>query len=181
VLEGEDLIGVAHPVYRGVLVPLRGDRYYLWVTTLRGIYKYPVEIVGVKEENINVLLLKVVGRGEHIQRRRFVRVEVSLPFTYRLKGRVTSPKRGCTRDLSAGGLRGIFEEPLLVGQRILIRLDLGDGFGPMVLEGRVVRVDLKEKEIEHGVEFLNVSERMARRIVRFVFKREMELKKKGLL
>lgn len=172
---------VAYPLYKGALVPLRGERYYLWITTARGIYKYPVEIVGVKEEKVILLILKVVGSGEHIQRRRFVRVEVNIPFTYRLKGRTGSSKKGYTKDLSAGGLRGVFEEPLLVGQRILIRLDLGDGLGPMVLEGKVVRVDLKDDSIEHGVEFLNLGEKLVRRIMRFVFKKERELREKGLI
>jgi len=179
--ETEGLISIAYPVYKGALVPLRGDKYYIWVTTQRGIYKYPIEIVGVKEENISLLVLRIVGRGEHIQRRRFVRVEVNLPFTYRLKGKITSPKKGFAKDLSAGGLRGVFEEPLLIGQKVLIRLDLEDGCGPMVLEGRIVRIDVGDDEIEHGVEFLNLGEKIIRRIVRFAFKREMELREKGLI
>lgn len=179
--EGNSLVVIAYPLYRGVLVPLRGEKYYLWITTARGIYRYPVEIVGIREEKVTLLVLKVVGSGEHIQRRRFVRVEVNLPFTYRLKGRIISPKRGYTKDLSAGGLRGVFEEPLVVGQKVLIRLDLDDGMGPMVLEGRVVRVDVRGDEIEQGIEFLNVGEKTVRRIMRFIFKKERELREKGLV
>jgi len=41
-------LAVAHPLYKGVLVPIRGERYYIWITTVRGIYRYPVEILGAK-------------------------------------------------------------------------------------------------------------------------------------
>ncbi len=163
------------------MIPLRGENYYIWLTTPRGIYRYPVKVIGAEEDKIPLILLRVIGPGEHLQRRKFVRIETSLPVTYRLKGRVGSPKRGRLRDISAGGIRAIFEEPLLPGQKILLRLDLGNGLGPMILEGRVVRVRISGDEIEHGVEFINVSDKAVRRIMRYVFKIERDLRQKGLL
>ncbi|MCD6362611.1 MAG: PilZ domain-containing protein [Synergistetes bacterium] len=175
------LIAIAHPLYKGVLIPLRGERYYIWLATPRGIYRYPVSIVGAEEDRVPLILLKVIGQGEHLQRRRFVRVETNLPLSYRLKGRLISPKKGRVKDISAGGIKGVFEEPLVPGQRILIRIDLGDGLGPMILEGRVVRVEVREGEIEHGVEFISMSDKAVRRIMRYVFKIERDLRQKGLL
>ncbi len=179
--ESKGFLAVAHPLYKGVLVPIRGERYYIWITTVRGIYRYPVEILGAKEDKVSLLLLKIIGGGEHLQRRRFVRMPINLPFTYRLKGKVGPPKKGYTKDLSAGGIKAVFEEPLLVGQRVLVRIDLEDDLGPMIVEGRIVRVDAREGVIEHGVEFLNLSERAIRRIMRFIFKKERELREKGLI
>jgi type II secretory ATPase GspE/PulE/Tfp pilus assembly ATPase PilB-like protein len=112
----------------------------------------------------------------------FQRIEERVNVRYRL---VRVPAKGGeaarpgpeqftgTRDLSAGGLLFLAQEPLAAGSVLELKLEIPDGEDPLECLGRVVRTEEVEsgKFYETAVCFLDLAPAVRGRIDRFVRKR----------
>ncbi|HEY1687836.1 MAG TPA: PilZ domain-containing protein [Solirubrobacteraceae bacterium] len=112
-----------------------------------------------------------------VQRREYVRVDASLSVEVRLAG--TSEPLDCRSiDLSGGGmlLRGI--EHLHVGERLGFSIKLKESAPDVVGKATIVRCD------EGGARALcfdSISDTDQQRLIRFLFERQREARRKGLL
>ena len=115
-----------------------------------------------------------------IQRRRAVRVPVVLMA--RLVGDdEETAETGVTEDLSANGVLLRLTEPVQVGSALRIVLHLGGAAGDVDTVARVVRVD-KEPESTRpwrvALTFPDLERSVEDRVVRFLFERQRELRRR---
>ncbi|HKN93199.1 MAG TPA: PilZ domain-containing protein [Thermoleophilaceae bacterium] len=114
-----------------------------------------------------------------VQRREFARVDVRLPVIVKVGGWAATTYE--TENLSANGL--LLRQPLLgaekleLGTVLWVELDLGDGEEPVEARGTVVRA---ANGGAVGVRYDHIREEHQERLVRFVFKTEIEQRRKAL-
>ncbi|MEF3255122.1 MAG: flagellar brake protein [Deferribacterales bacterium] len=193
-------------VYDSRIEDLRGDGIYISLPTLKGVpfpilpgtevevsfiasggrFSFDTKVEGRVVDGIPMLKLK---KPEYIYRselRKFFRVDCRLKikihrlFFEKLNGDIifkVNSYDALVKDISGGGVRLQTEIELVEDD--IIQVDLTDHF-PTINEifGRVVTVFPKvDKKYEYGVEFISIRERDRDLIVKYVFRRQIELKK----
>jgi c-di-GMP-binding flagellar brake protein YcgR len=134
------------------------------------------------------LTLSWPEKGERIQRRDAVRVQVTMPVRVRVfeeDDSLAPPIDGHTSDVSAGGVRINLPVKLQPGKRIEMVLD-APGFGKLECTGRVLRGgDLNAaKALNHywvAVVFSDLELTVVRDINRMVLDLQRTLMKRGVL
>lgn len=186
---------VAAPVSEGLVVHLPVG---VWVTVIclrtdpvgAGRYEGDTRVVGHGRGQPPLLYLENPATWRKIQLRNFVRTEAVLPISYRViqeEGAVTTTSvRAETRDISGGGVRLIQRQPLDEGTMIEIFVKLPEGSVAATgivewagIPGAAVPKPGEPRDI--GVRFDKIDERDRDRIVRFVFQKQAELRRKGLV
>lgn len=77
-------------------------------------------------------------------------------------------------NLSEGGLSIHLEEPLPLGQRLVIKLIMPESNVGMRLLSEVKRCELKESQFDIGLEFLNIPEICRSELARLIFRSQIE-------
>lgn len=120
-----------------------------------------------------------------VQRRRFVRVPTDSPVTFRIvKGtKTTGPQAGTLLDVSGAGARigGPFDPELAAGRRVILEFTLEaiktDLEG---IIGEIIKAEPKpEGRLEFSVKFTGLTETDRQHLIRFVFQRQFQQKRKG--
>jgi hypothetical protein len=130
--------------------------------------------------------VEAAGPLETTENRRFYRVRVQIPFVFStLKGassRVPSSGQtadAVTQDVSPGGLRFCTSQPLMIGDRLALRLTyLAER---LEVEGRVVRALVSRGSGERAisVEFLNAGDSVQIKLVRLIFAEQQRAQVRG--
>jgi Tfp pilus assembly protein PilZ len=95
-----------------------------------------------------------VRRRHPSDRRRFTRLDEDLVVACVPRGGVPAPVEGQTRNLSAGGVCFLADEPLPLGQDVTLTLQLPGDPEHLMFAGRVVRVrSVSDRTHEIAVEF----------------------------
>lgn len=186
-LSSENLT-LSMPMWQGSLIPMRRrdklavrmffrDSYFGFETTVLERRLQPVPVI-------------VVNRPERIQpvgqRRGHVRVEAALTVSFRLlsdNNNDFSAYLAQTINISAGGLLLATDIKLKTGQMLLLDLFLPEADG-VSCKAKTVRVFTEaDSPIKGraGLQYEDISEKDRDKIARFVFSRQRELIKKGLL
>ena len=124
------------------------------------------------------LQFKSTGDLRVIQRREFVRVDAVIPVEYAPQGGGGWKVRTHTVNVSGGGFLLASPEGLKLGQTLPFEIDLGEGEGyeggliPLV--GKAVR---QTDGGALGIEIVDIAEDERKRIIRFVFAREVYARK----
>lgn len=187
----EHLFLVNTPILRGKIVALPLDKEYIFMFyTEEGLYQAKGMLLEYCVQN-NVALMKIkVDDFEHVQRRRFFRVNVIMDFTYtRVKDEDESESdsnmavyKGVIENLSGNGLCFVTDELLTASENILCSLSLNSA--SVIVEGKVLSVDRLENHndiFKYRVELINIEEQQQERIVKYVFDKELELIRKKKL
>lgn len=173
-----------------------GMRVHVEVIAPDAAYLFDSTVTGVGGLEIPIIAIERPGEVTRHQRRNFVRVKASLPITYRtdrpglLAGE--GPGHGITRDISGGGFLGVMPDLIRLppeGTMFDLEIEFPGEPPPVRLvikaRGRVVRAWMEEIGEEKrplvAVNFVDLPESDRRSIIRFVFRRQRELKSKGLL
>lgn len=194
-VDEEGRLGLAAPIRDGARVliapgtevkvhalkpdPVRGGRYVGHTT-----------VVGRRDEGRVPVLVVERPRWERVQLRDWTRASAHVPVRYRpahLPGR--RPARWIeteSKDLGGGGLMMRTREPLQPGQLVELAIDLPRHRVEAVAE--VVRVEREEGQ-EQGapsgwaaaVRFVHIVESDRDRILRFVLRRQAEMRRMGLI
>jgi c-di-GMP-binding flagellar brake protein YcgR len=177
------ILTLSMPSFKGRLVPLpRGTRCTVMILDSSAIYVFRTSVLesGRDEDGFPVTKVPFPGRLRKIQRRRFKRIKIFLEGTYRVASRDEPPKRFVTKDFSAGGMLMVAEDILTPEQIIYVTLELDEDLKLKDHPARIVREAgiLETGERMYGVEFLNVSPALERKLVSFVFKKEIEMRNK---
>ena len=126
----------------------------------------------------SALAFKSSGEVRVIQRREFVRVDAVVPVEYSPHGKGGWRVKTHTMNVSGGGFLLASPEGLKLGvtRDFVIDLGEGEGFegGPVEVVGRAVR---QTDGGALGIVFDGISEEDRKRIIRFVFAREVHAKK----
>ncbi len=180
-------LDISWPTDRGVLIPI-GQDCLLSLSFVRddAAYAFSATVEAKEREPIPYLRVKPLGPPERMQRRLFFRVRVAVPVEL-VRTVSAGPSRPggasffrtSTYDLSGGGLSIRVESSLPTGTVLEARLDLPDGFSPIRIPVRVVTcVPLampNEKPLNRvGMSYLAISEAERTRIMRHLFKVQME-------
>lgn len=146
---------------------------------LEGVYQFRSAAVRVYPED-DLLVMAAPAQIHRLQRRDDFRLEVSLEASYGLWGheRPADVQRAIVRDISAGGAFLAVDRPLPEGTRIWLRLSFPGG--QVLKAAGEVRRSLDEPPAI-GVRFMDLTERDRDRIVAYLFHRQRELRKMGLL
>lgn len=118
------------------------------------------------------------------QKREFVRLNIALPVRFRIideegEGNPDKIEEGVTIDISAGGALLYTPTKLQVGQKLEIELQFSEDES-FFCQAHIIRL-FKTDQIRIAIEYDDVSEAQRDKIFRFIFEKQREWIKKGIL
>lgn len=173
------------PRLGGQLVPLPLGLRFVVAYTCREI---PCEVdadlvSGPAPDGTGVYSARVVGGSRRLQRRGAVRVPVHLIVqTHVPDGSEDVATGAITENLSAGGALLRVRTAITAGSPLLTTVLCGGDAGALHIEGRVVRcdrVDSQERPFRIAIAFLDMAREDEDRLVRFVFQRQREMRRRA--
>ena len=178
-----NLLILSMPSFKGRLVPLpRGTRCTVKIVDSSAIYMFRTTVLESGKDEYGFPITKVLfpNRLRKVQRRRFKRIRMFLEGLYKVSSKDEPPKRFVTKDFSAGGMLIVVNDILTVGQIIYVTIELDENLKLRDQPAKIVREAgiLETGERMYGVEFLNVSPSLERKLVTFVFRKEIEKRNK---
>lgn len=178
---------IAMPTRHGALVPLRlGQAATIIISDRSGMLSATTRVLGRQREPIPVVFVELPEEYDNVaQRREFVRLEISLPIWFSIAADTSaegSYERGTTIDLSAGGICFVSRIKLEAGHLINLCLNLGDAeFSCKAQVVRCSRAEAGGSNYAVAVKFIEITDNLRDHIVGFVFSKQREWIKKGLL
>lgn len=187
----EGALVVAHPMKGPAPVPVQLGEPVRIEYTVPGAAGASIltHVVRLEERGVPVVVLALPSdkRIDEVQRREFVRLDVSVPLMYTIlywprdSRRQGETYESRTRDLSAGGAQILCPEHYPVGTQLDMDLELPTEVIHLKAEVR------REVDRNHSggvwvaVRFLAASYDTRETIVRYIFEEERERRRRGLL
>jgi len=170
-----------YPVFNG-----RGNTIFGKVFDETGVYSFKSTFVDKKMSHLPIWIVTMPIDIKKNQQRSFVRFDVTLPVDIECrlhddKDEVVTLKL-ITKDLSGGGLQVICNQQLKLGSKIKLKLDFSD-YGVFQVDGEVVRILQPQFERQLfwiSIKFLSIPENIRDKISRFIFRKQLEQRQKGL-
>ncbi len=145
-----------------------------------GLYIFSAVVNRVeKQGGKTVLYCNNPQQVKYFQRRKSVRVSVTIPASFSTESNHARVWDGTITDISVGGLK--LEAPFLVSPGSVVELvyQIEEG-GPMFMDGRVVRAFERDGRCIHGIEFVNPDNYSIDSIAKFIMAEQMRQKRLGL-
>lgn len=178
---------IAMPIRHGALLPLKlGQTATIIISDRSSMLSAATRVLGRQREPIPVVFLELPEEFDNMaQRREFVRLEISLPIQFSILtdiGAERAVDTGTTLDLSAGGVCFASRLKLETGLQLNLDLNLGDTMVSFKAEVvRCSRVEAGGNYYAVAVKYLEITDNLRDHIVGFVFTKQREWIKKGLL
>ncbi|WP_018250131.1 flagellar brake protein [Orenia marismortui] len=172
----------------------------VFFNTSTALYKFESTVKKRKKKPVYSLVIYNTNKFQRIQRRCFVRIPIQEEIGYRVVSYqniekkvdlVTDDKefkRANTMDISGGGLMLALKDLGEITKGRMLEINLNFINLPInILNGEVVRVQRKEIFNENsstyllGVKFVNIPKDVREEIIEWVFSKQRELRKKGLI
>lgn len=177
---------IAMPMSKGYPVYLNRGGYFYGKVIVNGlVYKFKSTLIEKRVHPLPIWIVSLPTEIKKIQQRSFVRIDSMLPIRFRTFGSTqddTPLVSVMTKDISGGGLRFIYKYSLKLGTRLQLLIDIPDS-GVVETLGEVMRVDKLDDERDIygiGIKFLNMPESLRSKIIKFIFKKQLEYRQKGL-
>ncbi|MBZ4672677.1 flagellar brake domain-containing protein [Deferribacterales bacterium Es71-Z0220] len=181
-----DKMKITIPSQKGIPFPLSpGSKLEVSFITPMGRFSFNSEVIGRTRENIPLLEIVYPEFLRRQELRRFFRVEARLKIKFRTidyiekDGAPEMIKKeydGIIKDISGGGIRLTSDIQLEQGQAI--ELDMSEAIGTKFdIIARVVHIYNNDDKSEVGVEFITIKETDRDKIIKYVFQRQIELKR----
>lgn len=184
----EKYMYISMPMRKGTLLPMRlGEDIKIIIRHKNSTFGFITKVVGRRREPIPYLIINKPEQFITVnQKREFVRLAVNLSVRFRvIDGDNQGPiEEGMTIDISAGGALFSTQADIKAGQKIEMELQLSDeeSFFSLAHAIRVFERGKHEKNaVRAAIEFDDISESQRDRIFRFIFEKQREWIKKGLL
>lgn len=177
----EDTYVLAMPIVKGNIYPLELgstiDIYY-YIEEI-GLFYFSSKVESRQREPIAQMTVKRVSDIKKIQRRNYFRLKVSFPVTIKIKE--DQEVIGYAKDLSAGGMKVSVSKKILKKENLEVRFEIDDV--TLKIQGSVIRSELENSSqtYDTGIKFLNLSESDINTIMKYLFKKQRILIKKGLM
>ena len=157
------------------LVQLKGSTYSFQAQVRKAVPQLPPIVILVEPTEMR-----------RLERRRYYRLRTSITLEYLSaldsSNRELARLGGLVTNISGGGVQLLATDPLEPGMRVRLCLVVDES--PLETTGLVsyCRPVSKETNLKYrvGVAFLSLDSRQVELIERFVFRRQMELRQKGL-
>lgn len=178
----DELLTIAAPINKSQFItfPL-GQKLKLWYSGCYAVYTFTSTIVGIETGPPPQLIIKYPAQLDRIQRRQFVRLQSLIPVKVEL---LTAPEisyQAHAINISAGGVYLLMEKNCLTGTEIYLTLQKPSL--PKIL-GKVLRSYPSEDGDglwEWAVKYVDITEGERDKIIKFIFARQLELRRRGLL
>ncbi len=177
-----DTVHISKPMKYGknYALEINEQIHIYFFTKDKGILKVRGEVLLSKEEPILIYGVKLLGKAKKIQRRFYFRLDLTMDITLTdiLNRRQLT---AVTKDLSGGGMKCITKEALEPRGPVEAKLTIEKT--TIHVLGEVVRCikDPMENHYEVGVQFTSISDKDRNIIVSYIFQKQRELRKKGLI
>jgi len=190
---GEKEIKVAIPVEKGTIVPLRlKTPVTITFLTKDAVHSGQTFIIGRTLHPIPVLILLMPEKFKRIQRRDYVRIEARLPVQVQIKenDEESMSLSACTANISGGGMMLVIQQEDLaipLNSTLEVTIEIPEENQIIQAVGQVVRSQTIKSTINDndeliiGIKFTLIEEKAREQIISYVFKRQRELRKLGLL
>ncbi len=169
-------------------IPLNQPIFVFYHSNELGNITFPSRIIGIKEEQVRLLIIKAPDKTKikRVQRRDYLRVSTSLEFALKTSDNEWSVVR--TIDLSGGGMQITVpvSKRLKVNEKIEGWLVLPFKNGTiehLYIVGEVVRIISQQERpdiVWIPIKFLEIKEANQPKIIRYCYERQMDSKNKGL-
>ncbi len=187
----ENSIHISMPSTQGNLLLLHnGDRISLLFTTNNGVFSADSKVIARKAQPIPTLVIEKPTEYTNVgQKREHVRLDVTLPVTYRtedqeLYASLSEFEKGITDNVSAGGVFFTTVGQVEPGQRLKLEIQLSDK-DIMNCKADVRRVTQPKnselRTIGVGVQFYNISQNQIDYLYKYIFNKQRDWIKRGLL
>jgi c-di-GMP-binding flagellar brake protein YcgR len=185
-----DHIVCAMPMIKGrPLILQQGVKFY-GKTIIDGIvYFFTSKLLDKKIFPLPVWIIDLPYDIQRIQQRSFVRVDAMLPVELRQIAEESPknldnsiPLKVLTKDISGGGAQLILNEPVKIGTRLTLIIEVPD-MEAIETIGEVIRVEKPKQDRDIfwiGIKFLDLQEAFRNKLIRFIFRKQLEQKQKGI-
>lgn len=181
---------IAMPMQKGSpIFQERGKVIYGKVFDESGIYAFKSIFLDKKMSPLPIWIVTKPFDIEKSQQRSFVRFDVALPvvIAYPLNDEQDEQDEVAslnliTKDVSGGGLQFICNGKLKIGRKVKLTLDFSD-YGVFQVDAEIVRIYQPQAERQLfwiSVKFLNIPNSIRDKISRFIFRKQLEQRQKGL-
>lgn len=195
-MQEDGALVIAAPIYEGNVYPVRiGTPMNVYFSQKdgekAGQFRFKARVTG-RGVIQNLAMLKIVmdSRIESIQRRQYFRQECSAPIQFRVVDTMNPAMNkgipfiaSITRDLSGGGLCMYLEEKIDKDELVECELTLEEEI--VRFYGKVLRVTRLETEgkfkFEAGIAFRKIENKEREAVIKYIFKEQRKLRKKGLI
>jgi c-di-GMP-binding flagellar brake protein YcgR len=181
----EQYLYIAMPMRKGTLLPLSmGQEIKVIMRHKDSTVGFISKVVARRREPIPYLIIDKPERIVPVhQKREYVRLNVALPVRFRIidEGEEAEIEEGLTIDISAGG--ALFTTKVVVQpeQKMKIEIQLLTK-NIISCHARVVRIfETDKQDIRVAIEYEDIREAERDRIFKFIFEKQREWIKKGLV
>lgn len=181
----------AMPMIKGrPLTVQQGIRFYGKAIIDGVVYFFTSRLLNKKMFPLPVWIIDLPHDIERIQQRSFVRVDAMLPVEVKpIVEEVSDEEAGdsppikvITKDISGGGAQLVLNEPVKIGTRLSLVIEVPDNEAIETI-GEVVRVEKPRNDRELfwiGIKFLDIHESFRNKLIKFIFKKQLEQRQKGM-
>lgn len=182
-----DNMVIAMPMAKSlpVLLP-RGEVFFGRVVANFAAFEFTSSLIAKQMHPLPVWIIAVPYNIKKIQQRAFVRVDAALPvlITEMIDGQESESANisAVTKDISGGGLQIATSHLWPIGTELMVHVDF-PGAGPVVLRSKVMRIQQPQPDRSMfwiGIKFLEINEKDRGNIIKFIFKKQLEQRRKGL-
>lgn len=176
---------LAMPMDHSVPVILSPDTaFYGSVLKDNGRYQFKSVYKAKKIRPIPIWIATLPVDIKRVQLRSFVRLAVNLPLSLKILAEDIENEvvqNVVTHDISGGGLSILSNTPIPIDTKVELAINLGEQVN-ICSSGIVVRLEKRPSDLEFyliSIKFLDLIERERSKIIKFIFKKQVERKSKG--
>lgn len=180
---------VSGPIFKNMIVPIHINEIIeiVYIIENKGRFVFNAVVIKVDNEKIYKLTVKKIGELKKFQQRRFYRFPVNMEMqkTYNIEindVEKTLIENCIIKDISGGGVKILSNLKHEKGDVVNCSFVIEDE--KFEIKGEVIRVeestDLSYKYFI-GINFINIENNERDKIVKYIFKQQRKLRKKGMI
>lgn len=187
---------LAMPMAKSIpIILLPGTKFYCRFVSKDAVWEFTSKYIDKDNKTIPLWIVERPKVVENIQQRAFVRMQITLPMCVHLltqEGQIdmnsddipgTAVIDVTTKNIGGGGVLFVTKKPLPLNEKIKMQLDLHQD-NSLETIGEVIRLvpssDPNLKIYFVAAKFLDISEKDRDKIIKYIFKKQIERKQKGV-
>ncbi|SFH49812.1 c-di-GMP-binding flagellar brake protein YcgR, contains PilZNR and PilZ domains [Tindallia magadiensis] len=175
-------IFIAVPMTKGLEYPLRiKQKINIIFYNDKGVFSFLAECVAKKKvDQLDVFEIYQLTEPQKKQRREYFRLRYMIKSTIKSLEKDTFSK-GLTLDISGGGMKVLADKSFFIGEKVESTLFLEEE--SVSVASIIIRSHKRTEnnQFELGIKFNDIGEQTRNSIIAFIFQKQGELRKKGLI
>lgn len=180
-------MSIAMPMSKGQPIMMQRGEVFFGRTVANGMaFEFTSSLLSRELHPLPIWVIATPYNIKKIQQRAFVRADVALPVQImNMAGDqvVEAPViYAVTKDISGGGAQIATSHQWALGTNLMITIAYPE-IGPLTFKSEVVRVQQPQSDrvlFWVGIKFLEINEKDRGNIIKFIFKKQLEQRRKGL-